>query len=167
MSAARLSLSRQSATESAPTVGIRSETTLPLEELLVRGEPAPIVRWGNPLLHRPSRAVEAFDADLWDLLATMFATNRAAHGVGLAANQIGIDLAVFVFDCEDGRGRRRQGLVCNPRMAGLPEPRREVAPEGCLSLPGAYAPGSDRQPSGATSRRGSGSPAILGLHTRP
>ncbi|WP_052664573.1 peptide deformylase [Nitriliruptor alkaliphilus] len=113
---------------------------MPLEELLVRGEPAPILRWGHPVLHRPSRPVTAFDADLWDLLAAMFATNRAAQGAGLAAPQIGVDLAVFVYDCEDANGRRRQGLVCNPRIARLLGPQRDVALEGCLSLPGAYLP---------------------------
>ncbi|MFA9431352.1 peptide deformylase [Egicoccus sp. AB-alg2] len=113
---------------------------MPVEELLVRGEPVPILRWGEPVLHRPARPVTSFDADLWDLLATMFATNRAAHGAGLAAPQIGSDLAVFVYDCEDARGRRRQGLVCNPTIARLPATRHDVAPEGCLSLPGAYLP---------------------------
>lgn len=113
---------------------------MPLKELLARGEPVPIARWGSPVLHRPSLAVVAFDADLWDLLATMFATNRAANGAGLAANQISSDLAVFVYDCEDASGRRRQGLVCNPTLIQQPEPRREIALEGCLSLPGAYAP---------------------------
>lgn len=113
---------------------------VPLEELLVRGEPAPIVRWSHPVLHRPARPVTTFDADLWDLLATMFATNRAASGAGLAAPQIGIDLAVFVFDCEDASGRRRQGLVCNPSISPLSDPQHDVALEGCLSLPGAYAP---------------------------
>lgn len=113
---------------------------MPLDELLVRGEPVPIIRWGNPVLHRPSRPVTDFDADLWDLLATMFATNRAADGAGLAAAQVGVDLAAFVYDCEDASGRRRQGLICNPRLARLPAPRLDVAVEGCLSLPGAYLP---------------------------
>ena len=113
---------------------------MPLEELLARGEPVPILRWGHPVLHRPARPVTAFDADLWDLLATLFATNRAAHGAGLAAGQIGVDLAVFVYDCEDAGGRRRQGLVCNPRIAQLPDPQRDVDLEGCLSLPGALVP---------------------------
>lgn len=113
---------------------------VPLEELLTRGEPVPIIRWGNPVLHRRAQPVAVFDSDLWDLLATMFATNRAAHGAGLAAPQIGVDLAVFVYDCEDADGRRRQGLVCNPQMARLPAPRLHVADEGCLSLPGTYLP---------------------------
>jgi peptide deformylase len=110
------------------------------DELLARGEPVPIVRWGDPVLHRPSRPVTEFDEGLSDLLATMFATNRAARGAGLAAPQIGVDLAVFVYDCEDGSGRRRQGVVCNPTLARLPAAQQEVVDEGCLSLPGAFVP---------------------------
>lgn len=113
---------------------------MPLEELLVRGEPVPILRWGSPVVHSPTRPVTDFDAELWDLVATLFATNRAAQGAGLAAPQIGVDLRVFVFDCEDASGRRRQGLVCNPTIAQLPAARPGVAEEGCLSLPGAYLP---------------------------
>ncbi len=113
---------------------------MPLEELLVSGRPAPIVRWGDPLLHRPATRVSVFDADLWDLIATMFATMRAAHGAGLAAVQIGVDAAVFVYDCDDHTGRRRQGLVCNPTLARLSQTGTDVADEGCLSLPGAFLP---------------------------
>ena len=119
---------------------VRKGTHVPLEELLVRGEPTPILRWGHSVLHRLARPVTAFDADLWDLLATLFATNRAAQGAGLAAPQIGIDLAVFVYDCEDASGRRRQGLVCNPSISPLPNAQRDVDLEGCLSLPGASSP---------------------------
>ena len=39
---------------------------------------------------------------------------KAAEGVGLAANQIGVDLKVFVYDCPDDDGVRHVGVVCNP-----------------------------------------------------
>ncbi|MGN6161504.1 MAG: peptide deformylase, partial [Marmoricola sp.] len=61
----------------------------------------PIVRWGDPVMHRTARPVTAFDASLRDLVADMFASMYAAEGVGLAACQVGVDLAVFVFDCPD------------------------------------------------------------------
>jgi peptide deformylase len=84
--------------------------------------------------------VTEFGPDLWDLLCDMFATNRAAEGAGLAASQVGVDLAVFVYDCLDGFGRRRQGLVCNPQIAVVAKPHMSTDLEGCLSLPGAYVP---------------------------
>lgn len=113
---------------------------MPLEQLLTHGAPVRITRWGEQVLHRPCRPVTQFGPDLWNLLSEMFATNRAADGAGLAAPQVGIDLAVFVYDCLDAHGRRHQGLVCNPSIALHPAPTMAVDFEGCLSLPGAYLP---------------------------
>jgi peptide deformylase len=98
---------------------------VPIEELVRLGTARPIIRWGNPVLHRLCRPVTAFDSELWDLLRDLFATNRAVEGAGLAAPQIGTDLAVFVYDCLDGFGRRRQGLVCNPQHRAL-RPQRHA-----------------------------------------
>jgi peptide deformylase len=56
----------------------------------------------------------------------------------LAAPQVGVDLAVFVYDCLDSFGRRRQGLVCNAQIALVASPRMSTELERCLSLPGAY-----------------------------
>lgn len=100
-----------------------------------------MTRWGDPVMHRPCRPVETFDEELAQLVADMFATMEAAEGVGLAANQVGVDLRVFVFDCPDDDGQRQRGVVCNP-MLTAPEGRDrnlDEADEGCLSLPGAYA----------------------------
>ncbi|WAC54847.1 peptide deformylase [Gordonia sp. SL306] len=113
---------------------------MPVAELLRLGTPRTIVRWGDPVLHTPARPVTDFGTELQQLLADMFATNDAAHGAGLAAQQIGVDLAVFIYDCTDDTGARRTGVVCNPAIT-LPEggARRLVSyGEGCLSLPGAY-----------------------------
>lgn len=115
---------------------------MPIEELVRIGSPRRITRWGEAVLHRPAQPVRDFGPDLQMLIADMFATNRAAEGAGLAAQQIGVDLAVFVYDCTDERRRRRVGVVCNPRLV-LPEGKErtlELSDEGCLSLPGAYAP---------------------------
>ncbi len=106
------------------------------------GSVRPMTRWGAPVMHRPQQAVTAHDEALRDLVADMVATMYAAEGVGLAACQIGVDLAVFVFDCPDASNRRTAGVVCNPVLT-LPEGRdRRVdeGAEGCLSLPGAFIP---------------------------
>jgi peptide deformylase len=113
---------------------------MPLEQLLSSGTVRPITRWGNPVLHRPCRPVTDFGPGLQDLLADMFATNAAASGAGLAAPQVGVDLAVFVYDCLDAFDRRRTGVVCNPRITLALEPELDDGYEGCLSLPGAYLP---------------------------
>jgi peptide deformylase len=103
----------------------------------------PIRIVGDPVLHNPTRVVEAFDDELRTLTGDMFDTMDAANGVGLAANQVGVDLRVFVYDCPDG-GQRRRGLVINPtletseRPETMPDPEDDL--EGCLSVPGESFP---------------------------
>ncbi len=91
-------------------------------------------------MHARTRPVTHYDEELSSLARDMFATMYAAEGVGLAATQIGVDRAIFVFDCTDDEHVRHVGVVCNPEVE-LPEGRDrklEVSDEGCLSLPGAY-----------------------------
>ncbi|OLF09388.1 peptide deformylase [Actinophytocola xinjiangensis] len=104
----------------------------------------PIRIAGDPVLHHPVRRVENFDDDLRALVEDMFETMAAAHGVGLAANQIGVDLRLFVYDCPDDDGVQHRGLVVNPVLetSGLPEtmPDPDDDFEGCLSVPGEAFP---------------------------
>ncbi|MDX6345311.1 MAG: peptide deformylase [Streptomyces sp.] len=106
-----------------------------------RGTVRPITVVGNPVLHHACRTVTEFDADLAQLIDDMFASQRAAEGVGLAANQIGVDLRVFVYDCPDDNGVRHTGHIVNPVLDELPLEARVLddGNEGCLSVPGAYA----------------------------
>jgi peptide deformylase len=104
------------------------------------GTVRPITRWGTPVMHRPQQPVSAYDDALRSLAADMVATMYAADGVGLAACQIGEDVALFVFDCPDDSGRRTVGVVCNPEVSTPvgPERQLDVGDEGCLSFPGAF-----------------------------
>ena len=77
-----------------------------------------------------------FDEELQRLVADMFASMAAAEGVGLAANQIGVDARIFVVDCPDATDTNVVAHVVNP-VLHLPEGRDlEVDSEGCLSVPG-------------------------------
>jgi peptide deformylase len=104
----------------------------------------PIRVVGDPVLSTPTRRVEEVDDELRTLVADMFDTMAAAHGVGLAANQVGVDLRVFVYDCPDEQGRRARGVVVNPvietsaRPETMPDP--EDDDEGCLSVPAEQFP---------------------------
>jgi peptide deformylase len=112
-----------------------------MTELPGGGTVRPITRWGELVLHMPCAPVTEFDDALRTLVADMAATMHAADGVGLAANQIGVSLRVFVFDSPDKDHVMHRGVVCNPVLS-LPEGRDRVlddGEEGCLSLPGAYA----------------------------
>jgi peptide deformylase len=111
----------------------------------------PIRIVGDPVLHTPTKPVPvaadgSLPADLAGLISTMYETMDAAHGVGLAANQIGYGLRVFVYDCSEDRAmtERRRGVVINPVLETSEIPETMPDPgdddEGCLSVPGESFP---------------------------
>ncbi len=88
-----------------------------------------IRRYGDPVLKQRAREVEEIDGTLVGLVDSMIETMYAAPGTGLAANQIGVQRRVFVYDV--GEGPR---VVINPRIV---ESDGEWSyEEGCLSVPG-------------------------------
>ncbi|HEV7206717.1 MAG TPA: peptide deformylase [Jatrophihabitans sp.] len=91
---------------------------------------------GDPVLATPTRPVEEFDQNLATLIEDMFAALAVAEGVGLAAPQIGVDLAVFVYDCPTGPDTSARGHVVNPSIETSGD--LDVQDEGCLSVPGPY-----------------------------
>jgi len=99
----------------------------------------PIRILGEPTLHSPTRPVTAFDSSLRELVANMFETMYAGVGVGLAANQIGDNRRVFVYDCLDAEGAWHVGTIANPVLYTSALPQRAPDPdrdmEGCLSVP--------------------------------
>lgn len=114
----------------------------------------PLVHAGDPVLRRPCRPVGDAGVDrLADLVAAMHRTMRAAPGVGLAANQVGLDLRVLVAAdpalAEDDATRAlfaAQGRAPMAPMALVDATLEPVtgAPhawwfEGCLSIPGWFA----------------------------
>ena len=95
-----------------------------------------IVRLGHPALRAPAAPLPlarlretAVQALIDDMLETM----RAAHGIGLAATQLGIGWQLFVYQLE---GQEPRALV-NPTVEATGEPRAELVYdwEGCLSIP--------------------------------
>lgn len=102
----------------------------------------PILIAGDPRLATPATPVTAFDDELAAFIADLFATNTAARGAGLAANQVGDPRAVFVYDLLDGK--RHRGYIVNPALetSEIPEtmPDPDDDTEGCLSVPGEWFP---------------------------
>ncbi len=104
------------------------------------GMARPITRYGAAVLHRPCDPVNFFDDALEALVLDMFASMYEADGVGLAANQIGVSLRAFVYDCPDASGENQAGHLINPVLttSGALAPP-VTGYEGCLSVPGQQA----------------------------
>ncbi len=115
---------------------------MPITDLMTGGTVLPITRWGEPVMHEQTKPITEFDDDLRRLVRDMFATMRAANGVGLAATQVGRDVARFVFECPDRDERIQVGAICNPVVTTPTGKARhlESTEEGCLSFPGGYQP---------------------------
>jgi peptide deformylase len=94
----------------------------------------PIVKYGDPILEKPTAAVKKFDAEFEQLTEDMFASMYAAQGVGLAAPQIGLSLRVAVVDVTTGKNPEAKIVIANPEIIHAEGEVREE--EGCLSIPG-------------------------------
>ena len=112
----------------------------------------------DPRLKTVSKPVEAFDDGLKTLVSDMFETMYAAHGIGLAAIQVGEPLRVLVIDLQEpdedaepevchahgGEEHTHQPVKNDPRVFVNPEILQpsddfQTYQEGCLSVPEIYA----------------------------
>lgn len=91
-----------------------------------------IVKFGDPLLRKTSRPVEAITPRILTLLDDMTDTMREAGGCGLAAVQVGVLRRVVVIEVEEGNVIE----LINPKIVAFSGEQEEV--EGCLSFPGNY-----------------------------
>jgi peptide deformylase len=89
----------------------------------------PIRTYGDPVLRQQTFEVEEIDGRIARLAKNMIETMYAAPGTGLAANQVGVQKRVFVYDIGEG-----PQVVVNPVIK---ETDGEwTYEEGCLSVPG-------------------------------
>ena len=112
----------------------------------------PIVKYGHPVLRQRGARVERFTPALQRLIADMLETMAEAHGVGLAAQQVGQAVQLTVVDVRavtdrpsaleiEGRAADVAAfmplVLINPEITPLAPP--VASPEGCLSFPELYA----------------------------
>lgn len=88
---------------------------------------------GDEVLRKKSRTVETITPRIKELIEDMIDTMYEADGVGLAAPQIGMLKRIFVIDVGEG-----PIVFINPEI--LETSGSQTDEEGCLSLPGFYAP---------------------------
>jgi peptide deformylase len=89
---------------------------------------------GDPVLRTPADEVRAFDKELAALVRDLEETVDHPGRAGLAAPQIGVSARVFSYNIDGVIGH-----VVNPRIAELSEETQD-GDEGCLSVPGIWAP---------------------------
>jgi len=92
-------------------------------------------KYGDPILRRRAARVEAVTPEIRKTIADMIDTMYDEVGLGLAAPQIGVPLRLMVV--ADDEGREARALV-NPIITE--QGGEVVAEEGCLSIPGVFAP---------------------------
>jgi peptide deformylase len=93
----------------------------------------PIVKYGNPVLETPAEPVTVFDGELKKLVEDMFESMYAAHGVGLAAPQIGISKRLAVIDVTFKEDPEAKLVLANPEI--IRTEGKQTQSEGCLSVP--------------------------------
>jgi peptide deformylase len=93
----------------------------------------PIVKFGNPVLEKPAETVTVFDDELQKLLDDMFESMYEAHGVGLAAPQIGISRRIAVIDVTFKEDPNAKLVLINPEI--IHTEGKHTQSEGCLSIP--------------------------------
>ncbi len=93
----------------------------------------PIVKFGDAVLETPAAPVTKFDDELKKLIDDMFASMYEAHGVGLAAPQIGISKRIAVVDVTFKEDPGAKLVLINPEIIKVEG--KQKGSEGCLSLP--------------------------------
>jgi peptide deformylase len=92
----------------------------------------------DPVLRQKAVPIMEIDEAIRTLAADMAETMYAAPGVGLAAPQVGVSKRMAVLDCSPKDGPRQLITAINPEIVS--REGESVEEEGCLSVPGYYAP---------------------------
>jgi peptide deformylase len=114
--------------------------------------PLPIVKYGHPVLRKKGERIERITPEIKKLIADMFETMEENHGVGLAAQQVGVAKQITVIDVRAATDRpstlELNGqpadpaeimplVLINPEVTPAGEP--VAGGEGCLSFPEIFA----------------------------
>jgi len=93
----------------------------------------PILKYGAPDLKVKAKQTDLFNGELEKIAKNMIETMYSASGVGLAANQVGLDLCITTIDLSAGRDASQLITICNPEI--ISTEGEQTDEEGCLSIP--------------------------------
>lgn len=91
-----------------------------------------LVLYPNEILSKPTKEVTVFDSSLHKILDEMKVVMESKKGLGLSANQVGLDMSMFIMKDEKGTIHE----LINPKI--IDEEGRVGISEGCLSAPSVY-----------------------------
>ncbi len=96
----------------------------------------PITIYGDKILRQKAQQVNSVSDELIEKITNMFDTMHNAHGIGLAANQVGFRDSLFVIDLQNVEGyeKTKPMAFINPQIL-IHSDEKEIMEEGCLSLP--------------------------------
>jgi peptide deformylase len=100
----------------------------------------PIKIYGDPILRKRAKEITRVDDDIRKLALDMLATVKEVKGIGLSANQVGVEKRLFVIDrsvFSAFPGEESPLIVVNPVL--VESHGQQTSEEGCLSIPGTYA----------------------------
>ena len=103
-----------------------------------RYDPMEIIKYPHPTLRYRSKPLKRIDAALRETITEMFQLMYEAQGIGLAANQVDLPYRLFVLNIHEERSKEHEMVFINPVISKPKDPDEKE--EGCLSLPGVYAP---------------------------
>ena len=93
----------------------------------------PIVKYPDPVLAKKGAPVAGFGPELAQFVEEMWASMYAAHGIGLAAPQVGVSKRITVIDVSFNEKPEEKLVLINPEI--LERAGKQFEEEGCLSLP--------------------------------
>ncbi len=93
----------------------------------------PIIKYPDPILQQVAEPVSTFDKELEQLVEDMFESMYDAHGIGLAAPQIGVKKRITVIDLSNKANAEDKLVLINPEI--IYREGKQFSEEGCLSLP--------------------------------
>lgn len=96
----------------------------------------PITLYGDKILRKKVDRIKEVDNDTIELIANMFDTMRNAYGIGLAANQVGVNKSIFIVDITEveGYANTKPMVLINPKIIKYSD-ETSLFEEGCLSIP--------------------------------
>jgi peptide deformylase len=96
----------------------------------------PITLYGDKILRKKVDKVKEVDNETIELITNMFDTMRNAYGIGLAANQVGVNKSIFIVDITEVEGyeETKPMVLINPKIIKYSD-EETLFEEGCLSIP--------------------------------